>query len=505
MKELTNVEAEAEFCSAEEALRSQISHSLKSRSDLTLLELSLSEPPHSLSNPQKLSATLSEALTRVATLINLLAWPTKPSSHWPPKPSFHTGPQAQFPHWPSSPFQLAPKPSLTWPISPISTLAPSSPVSTGPQAQFCLAPKAQLGWHPKKFFLSYSALCKTMGWYTLNEVSTPQIINIHPQGWYTSNHLQLSTGLVHPFHEVGTPQIIYSFPQGWYTLSTRLSSTGLVHPFHEVGTPQIIYSFPQGWYTLSTRLGWYTLSMRLVHLTSFTVIHRFSTPFPRGWYTSNHLQLSTGLVHPFHEVGTPHIIYISSTRLVHPFHEVGTPHIIYNHPQGWYTSNHLHSSTGLVHPFHEVGTPHFINIHPQGWYTLSTRLLKKLLSVVLVHCNYRDGGIVGGVWKRIILREVFGGGVSSFVKTQRRCSHSSSWYTLLHLHFFTGFGTPSTRLVHLIAFIHRVGTPFTRFVHLIFLKLSCVWHLKLNFFILSRPPALQWSDLNFCYVSLALC
>ncbi|WVZ00453.1 hypothetical protein V8G54_026522 [Vigna mungo] len=42
--------------------------------------------------------------------------------------------------------------------------------------------------------------------------------------------------------------------------------------------------------------------------------------------------------------------------------------------------------------------------------------LRKLLSVVLVHCYYGDGGIAGGVRKRIILREVFGGGVSSFVK-----------------------------------------------------------------------------------------
>ncbi|WVZ02500.1 hypothetical protein V8G54_023306, partial [Vigna mungo] len=99
-----------------------------------------------------------------------------------------------------------------------------------------------------------------------------------------------STRFVHLIsfiHRVGTP-----FPRGLYT--SYHSSIGLVHPFHEVCTPHIIHS--QGWYTLSTRF---------VHLISF--INRVSTPFPRGLYTSYHS--FTGLVHPFHEVSTPHIIH----------------------------------------------------------------------------------------------------------------------------------------------------------------------------------------------------
>ncbi|WVZ26639.1 hypothetical protein V8G54_005183 [Vigna mungo] len=38
--------------------------------------------------------------------------------------------------------------------------------------------------------------------------------------------------------------------------------------------------------------------------------YRVGTPFPRSWYTSYHLHSSIGLVHPFHEVGRPHTIYI---------------------------------------------------------------------------------------------------------------------------------------------------------------------------------------------------
>ncbi|WVZ03118.1 hypothetical protein V8G54_023924 [Vigna mungo] len=61
----------------------------------------------------------------------------------------------------------------------------------------------------------------------------------------------------------------------------------------------------------------------------------------------------------------------------------------------------------------------------------NSSLLRKLLSVVLVHCYYSDGGIAGSslvclrsIRRRcFILREVFGGGVSSFVKIQRRCRH----------------------------------------------------------------------------------
>ncbi|WVZ26348.1 hypothetical protein V8G54_004892 [Vigna mungo] len=114
----------------------------------------------------------------------------------------------------------------------------------------------------------------------------------------------------------------------WYTLSTRIVhlkslhlSIGFVHTFHGVGTPQIITfihrigtPFPRGWYT-----------------SNHYIIHRVATPFPRGWYTSNHFII----------------------------HRVGTPF-----RRGWYTSNHY--------------------IHPYGSYTLSTRLvhLKSLHSSI---------------------------------------------------------------------------------------------------------------------------
>ncbi|KOM43019.1 hypothetical protein LR48_Vigan05g062300 [Vigna angularis] len=78
----------------------------------------------------------------------------------------------------------------------------------------------------------------------------------------------------------------------------------------------------------------------------------------------------------------------------------------------------------------DIPMPHPTNVagpsHPPQEYSLET---KETLSVELVKYCYGDRGIAGSslvhlrkcLEEEFILREVFGGSVSSFVKIQRRC------------------------------------------------------------------------------------